>query len=470
MAEECSSWHDFSCQLGNIGSSVAESAAADFVKSLGEGTVSVLGWLNTFWINMPNVDVASGPVTLIQGYLSWYTFAFAVVGTLVALGRMAMTHDIRSGAGAIKMIVRLIITSAALTVGFTALMAAGDAFAPWIVEKVTGEPMTLNGFLSVEMLMAGGVGPGLILGLLSFFGSLANVAFMIVRNALVLVLFAFLPTLAAASGTESGEQAFRKAIGWMTAFVLFKPVAGCIYALGILMLKTPAQIPGLDPVANAIYASCIAVVVLLAAALALPALVKFISPVAAHGTSSVFSGGGAAAGAVAAGAAVVAIGATGGAAAPAVAGGGTAAVGGGAATSSGAASAGAGAGASGGGSASGGAAGGGASGGPTGGGGSGSGPAGTGPSGSGSSENPTGAGSGGPSGAAAGTSTTPSGAGSSSTQAGAGSSATTAGSTASAGSTSGPSRAQVGAQVLGDLASASAHGPSAIDDTTGEQR
>lgn len=468
---------DLGCHLGNQVSEWGQSAAESFVKSLGEGAVSVLEWLNTFWLGMPTPDVNSSPVATIQENLSWYTFLFALIGILIALGRMALTHEFRSGAGAVRMIVNLIVVSAVLATGFTSLMAAGDAFAPWVVERVTGEPMSLQGFMSVDLLLAAGVGPALILALLAFLASLANVAFMLVRGALVLVLFAFLPTLAAASGSESGAQAFRKAMGWLLAFILFKPVAGGIYALGILMLRQPPQITGLDPAANSIYVTSLAIVILLAAALALPALIKFVAPVAAGGSSGAFSGAGAAAGVVATGAAVVAIGATGGAAAPAAAGAGTTA------TTSGTAAATTGTGttAAANGAASGGAAGGGAAGGggstPSGGGGSGTG--GSSPAGAASDGSSTSSGAGTSSSGASPRSTSGSGASPSETTSTGTNGASGAqpaaapdnsGATTATTGSSSPDRTRVGAQVVGDLANTGATAAGAMDDVTEEKR
>ncbi|QUC01998.1 MULTISPECIES: hypothetical protein [Cellulosimicrobium] len=467
---------DFDCRLGNKIAEWGQSAAETFVKSMAEGAVSVLEWLNTFWLGMPSPDVNASPVTAIQQNLSWYTFVFALIGILIALGRMAVTHEFRSGAGAVRMIANLIVVSAVLATGFTSLMAAGDAFAPWIVEQVTDDPMSLQGILSVDLFLVTGIGPGLILALLAFLASLANVAFMIVRGALVLVLFAFLPTLAAASGSESGAQAFRKAMSWLLAFILFKPVAGGIYALGILMLKDPPQIAGLDPNANAIYVTSLAIVILLAAALALPALIKFIAPVAAGGSSGAFSGAAAAAGVVATGAAVVAIGATGGAAAPAAAGAGTTATTSGTAASTtgttAAANGAAGGGAAGGGTASGG-------GSTPSGGGSGSGTGGSSPAGAASDGPGTSSGAGTSSNGASSGSTSGSGASPSETTSTGTNGASGAqpaaapdnsGATTATTGSSSADRTRVGAQVVGDLANTGATAAGAMDDVTEEKR
>jgi type IV secretion system protein TrbL len=321
--EENCEFLDLSCGIGNAASEAATTAISEFVRSVGEATVRILGWANSLWLQTPTPDVETFGVSTVQSYLSWYTFAFAVIGVLIALGRMAVTREFRSGSGAIRMMINLIIATGVMAAAFAALMEAGDAFAPWIVEQVTGEALTLDGILTVDILMAGGIGSGLLLGILALLGALANVAFMILRDALVLVLFAFIPTLAASSASEAGAQAFKKALAWLLGFILYKPIAGVIYALGIITLNSPAEIRGMDDVADAIYQTCVAVVILACAALALPAIIKFIAPAAALGSSSAFSGGAVGAAAVATGAAVVSLGATAGAsaaAAPAAAG------------------------------------------------------------------------------------------------------------------------------------------------------
>ncbi|MBF4636235.1 hypothetical protein ITJ38_17630 [Agreia pratensis] len=306
------------CGVNNL----VKGQAYDFAKSIADGTISTLKTLTTFWMQIASPDLSSNAVTTIQQNLSWYTFAFAVVGLLIGLGRMVMSQQFSSGLSAVKMIVNLVIVTGVYTTAYTALIVAADAFAPWIVEKATDKELNLDSILSTNLIMGTGIGPGMLIAIIAFIASIANVAFMLVRTVMITILFAFIPTLAAASGSESGLQAFRKAQGWLLAFVLFKPVAGVIYALGFLAITNPPELQGLDEIGKSLYSTLLGVVTLLMAAFALPALIKFIVPVAANGTSSAFSGGSAVGAVVAAGGAVVAIGAavaTGGSSAAAMA-------------------------------------------------------------------------------------------------------------------------------------------------------
>jgi len=340
--EECAAI-DIGCVVGEGIGNLATGVAEDFVRTLAEGTINILKVVNAFWLYLPTPDVASEAITTIQSSLVWYTYAFAVLGIMLATGKMLVAGDFKAGAPAVKMIINLILTTAFYTTVVALLLAAGDAFAPWIIERATGGELAMDGILSVTMFITPGVGPGMLLVILAFLGALANALFMLVRAVMITILVTFLPILAASSASEAGEQAWKKAQGYLLAFLLFKPVAAVILALGLLMIMDPPTITTLNDAGSTLFQVMVGIMTLVMVALALPTLIKFVVPVAAAGSSAAFSGGAIAAGGVAAGATVVAIGATGGAAAvagagrvastaaPAVAGGGSQAASGGAA-------------------------------------------------------------------------------------------------------------------------------------------
>jgi type IV secretion system protein TrbL len=307
-AEKCG-WLEAKCKVGEVVSDFAQGQIADFVKSFAEGAIAILKTLTTFWMELPSPTVTSESVGTIQASLSWYTFALALIGIFVALGRMVFTQQFGTGMSAVKMLINLIVVTGVYATAFTALIGASDAFAPWIVEKATGQKLDLAAALNVGQIMAAGIGPALLLGTLAFVGSFANVVFMLLRAVMIAILFAFIPTLAASSATEMGNQAFKKAQGYLVAFVLFKPIAGVIYAVGFLAITKPPPFTDLGEQGNALYSTSVGVMTLFVAFLALPALIKFIVPVAANGTSGAFSGAGVAAAGVAAGGAVVTLGA-----------------------------------------------------------------------------------------------------------------------------------------------------------------
>ena len=68
------------------------------------------------------------------------------------------------------------------------------------------------------------------LGLLAFFASLIQIALMVVRGGMLVILAGILPLSASATNTEWGRAWFKKCIAWLIAFILYKPAAAIVYA------------------------------------------------------------------------------------------------------------------------------------------------------------------------------------------------------------------------------------------------
>ena len=217
-------------------------------------------------------------------------------------------------------IVTLIVVTGVYAVAIGSLLTAGDSTAAWLLDRATEGDANLEILAAPVGEMGQNIGVFLIVSLLTFFGAIMNFLLMIFRDVIILVLLAFLPVVAASTGSVSGKQAFQKINGWLIALLLFKPVAAGIYALGLRMMTQDSEIEGLGGELQNYASAMTGMLISALAGLALPALIKFVAPAAAMGAAA-FGGGAAVAGAatVAAGAAVVA--GTGGAAAPAVAGG-----------------------------------------------------------------------------------------------------------------------------------------------------
>jgi len=108
-----------------------------------------------------------------------------------------------------------------------------------------------------------------ILALRALGASIVQAFLSIIRDALLIVLIGGLPLAAAASISPSGRQTWHKMIGWLIAFILFKPVAAMCYA-GALWSVTNAS-NEIDQIAGIF-------LVILAAVLTLPALKRLIGP------------------------------------------------------------------------------------------------------------------------------------------------------------------------------------------------
>lgn len=318
-------------------SGAAQSTLETLFNWLVGGATWAVKWTGTAWLSFPEPTIGtadgtpSDNIAQLWSLGSFYIMGIAIIGFLIGVARLALSPSMQTGAAFLRGIVVII---AVQTVGVGAsvlLLDAGNQFSVWVVEEASGKEFDtaladfsgLGGvtktLMAAEALNSiGSIAAFAIVGfLLLLIAAFAQVCLLIVRSALLVVLMAFLPFLAAASFTDGGYKALSRGVGWIVALILYKPVAGIIYAVGVLTLKNAADVAKPeDQMLNLL----IGVVIVAAAALALPALVKFVAPQAAAGASMAFSGGAVAAGAIGTGAAIVAVGATvgtGGAAAPA---------------------------------------------------------------------------------------------------------------------------------------------------------
>lgn len=330
MANQAScAWWQVDCNIGEGLKNLADSAITDFVQSLYDGAVAFVAQVSTFWMDTPSPDVDNAAVASLRDDMSWYVAGFAILGFLIGLIKLVMSQDVKNSLiGLGTPIVNLILAATAYATGIGLLLTASDEFSKWIVERSTGGDVDLTQMLTAGTALIASPGTAFLLFILLLLGAVINLLFMYFRDVMFLILSAFIVVLAAASGSEQGRQAWRKANGWLIALLLYKPVAAGIYSLGFRMLVEGSAPEGEEAtVPEAMHSTLIALLILLLAALALPALIKFIVPAAGVGAGA-FSGGAALGAGVtlAAGAAVVA--GTGGAAA--AAGGAGAAMGGGA--------------------------------------------------------------------------------------------------------------------------------------------
>jgi hypothetical protein len=118
---------------------------------------------------------------------------------------------------------------------------------------------------------------------------------MVVRSGMLVILAGILPTTAAFTNTEMGKQWFQKAVGWTIAFILYKPAAAIVYSVAFLLMGNNS---GQDALIGSITGFTLMVVALFA----LPALMRFVTPMVGAVASGGGTGAGAAVGAMATGA------------------------------------------------------------------------------------------------------------------------------------------------------------------------
>lgn len=227
--------------------------------SLREGAIWVLEKLATFWeeVDTPQINgggssnQAVGSVGWLQAELYWFVGVTAVLGLLVAAGRLAWHRRSEPIQQALGGFFTLAVVTGCSVTAVSLATQTGDVFSEWIIDAAVGSKTDFGGALNQALwAQASSTSSGLmiILFLLCILASLAQIAMLYIRFAMLGLLVGFLPLAASLSVIPEGKAWFKKLSGWLVAFVLYKPTAACIYAFSFISLKAPdgtSQIVGI---------------------------------------------------------------------------------------------------------------------------------------------------------------------------------------------------------------------------------
>ena len=119
----------------------------------------------------------------------------------------------------------------------------------------------------------------LLLTIVVWVCSMVSKIFCYLRAGMLPILVGVAPVWAAMSWTESGRQAFSRIMGWLVAFLLYKPVAALVMATGCAIMSTAGASDDSEAITLMLTISTIVL---------LPAMVKLVAPAVA---SSVAGGG-----------------------------------------------------------------------------------------------------------------------------------------------------------------------------------
>ncbi|MEE1940989.1 hypothetical protein V1L54_16520 [Streptomyces sp. TRM 70361] len=264
------------------------SAFDDIAESAAQAASITVQALGSAWMDLgtPDLGEAGGPVAFLRGATLWFTSFAAVLCLLVAAGHIAWQRRGEPARQALQGLLNLVVVSSAGVATVNLLAVAGDRFSVWIIDRstgcrqisATGEPVAgcVAEFdrRTSAMLALGGTDSSflvLIMAVLVIAGSVAQIALMIVRMAMLVILTGTLPLSAAASGTVGGRAWFRRSVGWLLAFVLYKPAAAVVYAAAFAMSGQSQD--------NEVVSMVSGVVLIVLACLTLPALLRFAAPV-----------------------------------------------------------------------------------------------------------------------------------------------------------------------------------------------
>jgi len=271
--------------IGAAAGSIFDAAAQKLAEGLADATKAVM----TFWTDlpMPQLSTASGPIAQLRSMTYWLTGFVAVLSLLIAAGQMAWSRSGQPAGRAAKGILTLIVASGAGVAAVNALGYFGDQYSQWILDRSADGDLGARLASLATISGVPGLGSGLVLivALVAILASLAQMGLMLVRIAVVTMLAGTLPLSAAATSTATGQAWFTRVVAWLLAFVLYKPAAATVYASAFLLIGHGQDAAS---VLSGLFLMILAIV-------ALPALLRLITPAVAAATSSGAAGGAAAA-------------------------------------------------------------------------------------------------------------------------------------------------------------------------------
>jgi hypothetical protein len=285
---------DVICQGGNAVSGMLDDAVGNLAKSIMEGLSQMVTTLSTFWVSMPTVNLtseegakASPVVSAVNSELMPWTLTLAVLAVIIGGIRMIWEQRGAPLKDLLRSLLTLTLVSALGLGVISILVIATDASAAAIIKRSTDGKGFADAFQKIAVVpTVDAVFIHKVLGLIGLGASLVQIVLMVVRSGMLVILAGILPTTAAFTNTEMGRQWFQKAVGWTIAFILYKPAAAIVYSVAfLLMSKTSGK--------DALIGSITGFTLMIVALFALPALMRFVTPM----VGAVAAGSGAAAGA-----------------------------------------------------------------------------------------------------------------------------------------------------------------------------
>jgi hypothetical protein len=270
-------------------------------QAIADAVGNVVKTLGTFWVNVgtpaltdaPGGSTGSGPVLFLQGSLYFWTAALAVLSVLVGSAKMMIERRGTPLRDLVRSLSTLVVVSGAGVAGVGLLTVAADEFSAWIITNSTnGTSFNDNITAMLALSSTSPIGSIMIilLGLIAILASVMQIVLMIIRGGLLVILTGIFPTAAAFTNTEAGKGWFQKCTAWLIAFILYKPAAAIVYATAFQLSGSKIFGNGGEgeDFGSALLTTVTGLALMVIALFAMPALMRFVTPM----VSAVASGGG----------------------------------------------------------------------------------------------------------------------------------------------------------------------------------
>ncbi|NEW51664.1 hypothetical protein GV794_07385 [Nocardia cyriacigeorgica] len=289
------------CKAGNAASHPDQAATAvkdkawdstfgkvvdSLMNGLGEAIILAL----TFWMKVPNEAVSdSGSLfTKINDYTYQVQILLLIASVMISGLRLAEARRgavMNEAAESFRMFARVVFSSWMLGAVIVAGTIASDRFAEWIITDSTNGNAKNLAELMVKTSKLQAFSPGLVLiiAIVGLLGALAQIVLAIVRQGLLVIAAGVLPLAAAASGMSTGKQSYQKLVGWIIAFMLWKPVAAIVYMIAFTTAGHVDELTSTSGLPDAEQAQrmLVSIVLLCSVAFVLPALMRLVTPAVA---------------------------------------------------------------------------------------------------------------------------------------------------------------------------------------------
>jgi hypothetical protein len=242
-----------------------------------DAVVAVLKAVGTLWIEIQTPELGNNSaIQFVQYYTFWILVFAATLSVIIGGVRMAVSQRGEPLRDIIKSLLTMVVVSFASVAFASTLIKVSDVFSKWIIDQSLGSG-NFDAKLTEKMtdpLKDNGVGLMLVIviGILMVISALVQLGLMIIRYAMLVLLVGVLPLTAAATNTEAGMAWFKRAVGWLVGFIIYKPVAALIYATAIFLIGQP------EGAADATLKVITGVTMMVLAIVALPAILRFVSP------------------------------------------------------------------------------------------------------------------------------------------------------------------------------------------------
>ena len=223
-----------------------------------------------------------GTVFFLQSSLWWYTGAAAIVSVIIGGVRMAWEQRAEPGLETVKSMLTLIVVGGSGVTIVSLLVTAADGFSSWVIDRSLdggGFAENISALLSLSSSSPTPL-PAMtiiVLGLIALIASCIQIALMIVRSGMLVILCGVLPLTASFTNTQTGKSWFTKCIGWLTAFIMYKPAAAIVYAAAFRLAGADA----FSDDGTGLISAITGIILMVLALFAMPALMRFVTPMVA---------------------------------------------------------------------------------------------------------------------------------------------------------------------------------------------